>query len=66
MKAKTITIEKHEGRLRLRWAYLGKRYTLAVGVPDNATGRAIALQKKAQIELDIQTGYFHKRGALYL
>jgi len=58
MKAKTITIENHEGRLRLRWAYLGKRYTLAVGVPDNPTGRAITLQKKAQIELDIQAGYF--------
>jgi len=58
MQARTVTIENHDGRLRLRWAYQGKRYTLAVGVPDNPTGRAIANQKKAQIELDIQAGYF--------
>ncbi|KGF73199.1 integrase [Neosynechococcus sphagnicola sy1] len=52
------TIEDHNGRLRLRWLYQGKRYTMGCGVPDNATGRAVAKQKAAQIELDIQAGYF--------
>jgi integrase len=53
-----ITIENHDGRLRLRWLHQGKRYTMSCGVSDNATGRAIARQKAAQIELDVQAGYF--------
>lgn len=53
-----ITIENHDGRLRLRWLYQGKRYTMGCGVPDNPTGRAVAKQKASQIELDIQAGYF--------
>jgi integrase len=53
-----VTIENHDGRLRLRWLHQGKRYTMSCGVDDNATGRAIAKQKAAQIELDVQAGYF--------
>jgi integrase len=53
-----ITTENHDGRLRLRWLYQGKRYTLGCGVPATSTGRAIAKQKAAQIELDISAGYF--------
>ncbi|MBW4553933.1 MAG: tyrosine-type recombinase/integrase [Aphanocapsa sp. GSE-SYN-MK-11-07L] len=52
------TVENHNGRLRLRWRHQGKRYTLGCGVDDNPTGRAVAKQKAAQIELDIQAGYF--------
>jgi integrase len=54
----TVYIENHDGRLRLRWFHANKRYTLAVGVDDNATGRAIAKQKAAQIEVDMTAGYF--------
>jgi integrase len=54
----TVYIEKHAGRLRLRWFYANKRYTLAVGVDDNATGRAVARQKAGQIDKDIAAGYF--------
>ena len=52
------TIENHAGRLRLRWRYKGKRYTLGCGVPDNPMGWAVARQKASQIELDLQAGYF--------
>ena len=53
-----ITIENHNGRLRLRWLYKGKRLTLSCGVNADAMGNAIAKQKAAQIEVDIQSGYF--------
>ncbi|WP_071592271.1 Arm DNA-binding domain-containing protein [Pseudanabaena sp. PCC 6802] len=62
----TVYIEKHDGRLRLRWFHANKRYTLAAGVDDNATGRAIAKQKAAQIELDIAAGYFVNRSCYAL
>jgi integrase len=53
-----ITIEDHCGRLRLRWQYEGKRYTMAVGVNNDATGNAVARKKSSEIELDMQAGYF--------
>jgi integrase len=53
-----ITIENHDGRLRLRWIYQGNRLQMSCGVNDDPTGRAVAKQKAAQIELDIQAGYF--------
>ncbi|NCJ05337.1 DUF3596 domain-containing protein [Synechococcales cyanobacterium C] len=52
------TIENHDGRLRLRWRYHGKRYTLACGVADSAIGRGLARQKASQIEVDVATGHF--------
>jgi integrase len=53
-----VTIENHNGRLRLRWRYQGKRYTLAISVANNVMGQAIAKQKASQIEVDMQAGYF--------
>jgi integrase len=53
-----VTIENHDGRYRLRWLHQGKRYTMSCGVPATPTGKAIAKQKAAQIELDISAGYF--------
>jgi integrase len=53
-----ITIENYCGKLRLRWLYKGKRLNLSLGVSDDAMGHAVAKQKSAQIELDIQAGYF--------
>jgi integrase len=52
------TIENHDGRLRLRWLYQGRRYTMGCGVSDNPTGRAIAKLKSAEIEKDLINGYF--------
>jgi integrase len=53
-----VTIENHDGRYRLRWLYQGKRFTMSCGVPATPTGKAIAKQKAAQIELDLSAGYF--------
>jgi integrase len=47
-----IQIENHNGRLRLRWHDGNKRQTLAIGMPDSALGRSVALMKKSQIEED--------------
>jgi integrase len=54
----TVYIENHDGRLRLRWFHANRRYTLAVGVDDNATGRAVARTRAGLIETDIAAGYF--------
>jgi integrase len=48
-----VTIEDHGGRLRLRWQYQGKRFTLGCGVPSTPTGMAVAKMKAAEIERDL-------------
>jgi integrase len=53
-----IWIETKGTALRLRWRHEGKRYCLGLGVHDDTTGRAIANQKKSQIELDLISGHF--------
>ncbi|MBR8831238.1 MAG: Tyrosine recombinase XerC [Chroococcopsis gigantea SAG 12.99] len=53
-----VKVESDNGRLRLRFSYGGKRYALAVGLPDSKVNRLVALQKAAQIELDIASGNF--------
>jgi integrase len=53
-----IQIENHEGRLRLRWYDGKKRHTLAIGIADSPIGRSLAQKKKAEIELDWQTGHY--------
>jgi integrase len=54
----SIWIETKGTALRLRWRHEGKRYCLGLGVQNNLTGQAFANQKKAQIEMDIISGYF--------
>ncbi len=44
--------------LRLRWRHEGKRYCLALGIPDNKLNRAAAQTKARQIEGDMVTGNF--------
>ncbi|AFY61165.1 Arm DNA-binding domain-containing protein [Synechococcus sp. PCC 6312] len=53
-----VATEKHGTRLRLRWQYLEKRYTLAVGMSDSVVGRSRAKQIAGRIEQDIGTGHF--------
>ncbi len=53
-----VSIENHQGRLRLRFRYEGKRQALAIGLPDSAVNRIVARQKASQIELDIASGNF--------
>jgi hypothetical protein len=52
-----VTIENHRGLLRLRFND-GERRCLPLGVADSPIGRSLALQKKAEIELDWQTRHY--------
>ncbi len=54
----TVSIEEFQGRLRLRWRYQGKRFTLSIGLPDSKVNRQVAQQKATTIELDIASGNF--------
>jgi integrase len=54
-----VTIEEHRGLLRLRLND-GKRRCIGLGVADSTVGRSLALQKKAQIELDWQIGQYDR------
>ncbi|MBE9171198.1 tyrosine-type recombinase/integrase [Pleurocapsales cyanobacterium LEGE 06147] len=53
-----VRVENANGRLRLRFTYSGRRYVVAVGLPDSKVNRLVAQQKAAQIELDIASGNF--------
>ncbi len=53
-----VKVENDEGRLRLRFSYGGKRYAMAIGLPDFSVNRMVAQQKASQIELDIASGNF--------
>ncbi|MBN8564118.1 MAG: phage integrase SAM-like domain-containing protein [Leptolyngbya sp. UWPOB_LEPTO1] len=53
-----IRIEDMRGNLRLRWTHERKRYCLSLGLQDNATNRALAQMKVADIEQDIKYGMF--------
>lgn len=54
----TVTIEDAEGRLRLRWRYKGKRYSLSMGLPFNKVNCKAAKLIATRIELDIAADNF--------
>lgn len=54
----TVKVESYINRLRMRWSYAGKRFTLSLGLPDSQINRAVAERKKLQIELDMALGDF--------
>ncbi len=53
-----VRVENDDGRLRLRFTHGGRRYAIAIGLPDSKVNRLVAQQKAAQIELDIASGNF--------
>lgn len=53
-----VKVENDDGRLRLRWTHEGKRYSLALGLPDSTLNRGHAWQVALQIEGDIVTHNF--------
>ena len=53
-----VAISADRGYLRLRWRWQGKRYSMALGLPDSAVNRASANKRAQQIELDIASGNF--------
>jgi integrase len=57
-----VTIEEHRGLLRLRFND-GKRRCIGLGVTDSTVGRSLALETKAEIELDFKL--YLKRGEGY-
>jgi integrase len=60
-----VRVENANGRLRLQFTGGGKRYVLAVGLPDLRVNRLVAGQKAAQIELDIVSSNFDATLAKY-
>ncbi len=59
MAKNLVSIEAVNDRgLRLRWQYGGKRFCLAIGLPDTLTNRTVAEAKARQIELDVLSGHF--------
>jgi len=61
----TVKVEGADGRLRLRWSVAGKRYNLAIGLPDTKLNRRAAEKKAIEIELDIVSGNFDLTLAKY-
>ena len=53
-----VKVENDDGRLRLRFTHGGKRYAIALGLPDSKVNRTVAQQRATQIELDIVSGNF--------
>ena len=58
IKQSLVKVENNDGRLRLRFTYGGKRYAMAVGLPDSPVNRIFAQQRANQIELDIISDNF--------
>jgi hypothetical protein len=59
-----VTIENHNGRLRLRWKYQNRRCSVAVGMADTPTGRAVAKQKAAHLNRTVFTITFKTRNTI--
>lgn len=54
----TIKIEADRGWLRLRWSFKGRRFAMAMGLPDDPTNRAIAQRKVLIIQADMNLDQF--------
>jgi integrase len=61
----TVSISPYRGRLRLRWSYQGKRYTLSLEQPDSKVNRSVAQSRASVIEGDLATGNFDTSLAKY-
>jgi integrase len=61
----TVKVEVDKGWLRLRFSHQGKRYALALGLPDSKTNKILAEQKALQIQKDIEAGHFDDSLARY-
>ncbi|WP_390624596.1 Arm DNA-binding domain-containing protein [Anthocerotibacter panamensis] len=54
----TVSVEEFRGRLRLRWRYGGRQYSLGIELPDFRINRQAAERKGNEIYLDIVSGHF--------
>lgn len=57
-KKGSVAIGSDRGMLRLLWRHQGKRYVMALGVPDTPVNRSVAQIKASQIQLDIASENF--------
>jgi integrase len=55
-----MNVEKNGESLRLRWRFEGQRYSLSLGLKDSRLNRSNAKETAAQIERDMQAGYFDR------
>jgi integrase len=60
-----VRVENDDGRLRLRFTHAGKRYAIALSLPDSKVNRTVAQMKARMIEGDIATGNFDSTLAKY-
>ncbi len=61
----SVQVEVDKGFLRLRWRWRGRRFAMALGLPDDRVNRAIALRRVAVIEADIKAEQFDETLAKY-
>jgi len=61
----SVIVAKDRNRLKLRFTYQGKRYSLATGMPDTPYNRKLSELKGAEIEQDIFYGRFDPTLAKY-
>ena len=54
----TVSIENFKNRIRLRWRYQGKRYSLSLGQYDKVNLKALK-RVVLQIELDMANGHLN-------
>lgn len=54
----SVSVTSDRGWLRLRWKHQGKRYTMALGMPDSSVNRQIAQAKAGAIYGDLMSGNF--------
>ena len=52
-KKGSVAVHNRDGMLRLRWTYLGRGYSFAMGLADNPINRAAAAAKAAEIQKDL-------------
>jgi integrase len=60
-----VKIEEFKGRLRLRWSFQGKRYSLYLGLDDTGLGRTVASGRASLIDADLISGNFDRTLAKY-
>ncbi|WP_218082160.1 Arm DNA-binding domain-containing protein [Anthocerotibacter panamensis] len=56
----TVSVESFRERLRLRWRFEGKQYSIGIGLQDTPVNRKAAKMVAGQIELDIASGHFDR------
>ena len=61
----TVSIITSNGRLQLRFRYLGKRHYLSLGLPDTHANRKLAEMKARAIELDMLSDHLDPTLAKY-